>query len=420
MSHEHENEHGDLRELLTESRPEPTDEFADRLDRAVTDGFPPEWAQDRPARTLADRVRRRLTGPGGRRVLLPAVAGLCGILFVATVVIKAGESTGPEGPAGFGAGTATQQKATTDESGSVDGSAGSAADREGSRTSGSGKRWGLSAGQYAEEDDEPGDGTVRRGIRTTGDLAPLTSSPEVAGKGGRYAPGVPPLAREVARNAKITLGTDPDKVQDVANQVVKVVDRYRGFVLNSEVTDGPKGRAGAEFALRIPAGSLEKAIADLSGISDLRSRSQGLTDITAPIDSNTKRIRKAKGRIEVLRTELEQTADPVEQRRLENRIRARRWSIRAARLQLKRLKRRVDYAPVFLSVVTSADSSSDGSSKWGLSNALDDAGHILATAAGVAVLALAVAIPIGLVVLLALALNRAWVRRSRRRVLEEE
>jgi hypothetical protein len=36
------------------------------------------------------------------------------------------------------------------------------------------------------------------------------------------------------------------------------------------------------------------------------------------------------------------------------------------------------------------------------------------------VLALAVAIPIGIVVLIALALNRAWVRRSRRRVLDDE
>lgn len=390
MSHEYENVHGDLRELLTESRPEPTEEFTDRLDRAVADGFPPEWVEERPARSFLDRFRRRLAGRGGRRVLLPAVAGVCGILFAAVVVIKAGETTGPEGPVGPGAGiTVKREPATTQNpAADLDESARSAADSV--RQTGSARLHGM-------------------------DLAPRTlpgPGPELIRKPGG--------GRDVVRNAKITLGTGPDKVQDVANQVVEVVDRHRGFVLNSEVTDGPRGRAGAEFTLRIPAGSLEKAIADLSGIADLRSRSQGLTDVTAPIDSNTKRIRKAKGRIAVLRTQLEQTTDPVEQRRLENRIRARRWSIRAARNQLKRLERKVRYAPVSLSVVTSSDSSSDGPSRWGLSNALDDAGHILATAAGVMVLALAVAIPIGLVVLLALALNRAWVRRSRRRVLEEE
>lgn len=377
MSHETENEHGELGRLLTASRPRPSEEFTDRLDRAVADGFPSEWVEERPSRSFADRLRRRFTGHSGRRVLLPAMAGLCGILFVAAVVIKAGESTGPESPAGPEATTAAQQM------------------------------------------DEAGQG----GAVAVDKTPPLAVSRDAA----EAADGAAPLsvsgakARKVARNAHIRLGTEPDGVQEAANRVVEVVDRYHGFVLNSDVTDGPAGRAGAEFALRIPAGSLEKAIADLSGIADLRSRSQSLTDITAPVSGAEKRLRKAGSRIQVLMAELDETTDPVERQKLENRIRAKQWIVRAARNQLKRFERRVDYAPVSVTVTTAeGDRAGDEPSRWGLSNALDDAGRILGVAAGVGVLALVVAIPVGLVVLIALAINRAWVRRARRRVLEKE
>ena len=95
--------------------------------------------------------------------------------------------------------------------------------------------------------------------------------------------------------------------------------------------------------------------------------------------------------------------------------------LRWAETRLNQLERRADYTPVAVRVETGGDSVSDDEFVgWGLSDAVDDAGKLLGVAAGVTLLALAVAIPIGIVVLIALAINRAWVRRSRRRALADE
>ncbi|MBK5233435.1 MAG: hypothetical protein JJE13_10700 [Thermoleophilia bacterium] len=88
--------------------------------------------------------------------------------------------------------------------------------------------------------------------------------------------------------------------------------------------------------------------------------------------------------------------------------------------RLNKLERRANLTPVGVTVETGGDtSSSDDDSSWGIGDAVDDAGRMLGVSAGVALIALAIAVPIGLMVLIALALNRAWVRRSRQRALDE-
>src|SRR5665811_1978462 len=56
----------------------------------------------------------------------------------------------------------------------------------------------------------------------------------------------------------------------------------------------------------------------------------------------------------------------------------------------------------------------------GITDALDDAGKLLAVSAGVALIALAIAIPIAIMVLISLAVNRAWVRHARNRALKSD
>jgi hypothetical protein len=68
-------------------------------------------------------------------------------------------------------------------------------------------------------------------------------------------------------------------------------------------------------------------------------------------------------------------------------------------------------------IETGVAESSSGDSAWGIGDALDDAGQILAVAAAVTVVALAILGPIALIALLAWLTHRAWVRRERRRIL---
>jgi len=59
-----------------------------------------------------------------------------------------------------------------------------------------------------------------------------------------------------------------------------------------------------------------------------------------------------------------------------------------------------------------------GEGGWGVSDGLDDAGRILAVAAGVTVIALAILGPLALIALLAWLAHRILVRRSRERALD--
>ena len=58
------------------------------------------------------------------------------------------------------------------------------------------------------------------------------------------------------------------------------MDRHRGYVLHSSVTSGSGG--GGSFDLRVPVGSLQATLSDLSGLADVRSRSQNVNDVTSP------------------------------------------------------------------------------------------------------------------------------------------
>jgi len=235
------------------------------------------------------------------------------------------------------------------------------------------------------------------------------AAPEIRTESTGNAPG-----RKVAVDASLTLGTDPDGVQEVANDVVEVVDEHGGIVLDSSVTDGPEGRAGAEFSLSIPSRQVESAIADLSGIADLRERNQQTEDITAPFTTTADRLKTTRARIAGLLGELESAYTDEDRQRIERRLRAERWRARDLQRRMNRLEKRVAMTPVAVSVVTDRDGSG---SSWGLGEALDDAGRLLGIAAGVALIALAISIPIGLMALIVLAINRAWVRRARNRAL---
>ncbi|HYG97266.1 MAG TPA: DUF4349 domain-containing protein, partial [Solirubrobacterales bacterium] len=107
-----------------------------------------------------------------------------------------------------------------------------------------------------------------------------------------------------------------------------------------------------------------------------------------------------------------------EREAVETELRQERRHRASLRASLQNLQRRADLSRVLVRIETRAgdESSSDGGS-WGVADALDDAGQILAVAAAVTVVALAILGPIALIVLLAWLSHRAWVRRERRRVL---
>lgn len=223
--------------------------------------------------------------------------------------------------------------------------------------------------------------------------------------------------RAVERSAKIVLGADPADVADDSAQVFEVVHAHNGVVMRSSTQQGTIGEAGARFELLIPSPRLDDALAGLSEIDEVRSREEETDDITFPTVSVTELLQDSKARIDSLLTQLAESEAESEREAVEAELRQERRHRANLRSDLQRLQRRADLSQVLLRIETDAAENPFGDGAWGVDDALDDAGKILAVAAAVTVVGLAILGPIVLIALLAWLSHRAWVRRERRRVL---
>lgn len=193
-----------------------------------------------------------------------------------------------------------------------------------------------------------------------------------------------------------------------------------GIVLRSSIRDGAEGEAGAEFELLIPSARLGDALAAFSAIAEVRSRHESTQDITAPTIGVGERLQDSQARIESLLGQLADAATDEERAAVEAQLRAERRHAAALRSRLSDLRRRASFSRVSLRIETGAPATtSEGSGgAWGIDDGIDDAGRILAVAAGITVIGLAVLTPLALICLLAWLAHHSLVRRSRERALD--
>lgn len=392
-------EFDDLIVALEATKPKAAPVFTDKLDQAVADHFPKEWSAESWGSSTTgffDPIRGFLGTL--RQNLLPVTAGFACLLLVGTTVAT-----------GIG----------RNGEGSSDSSSSSSVATDMSSSGGSMSQESAAPPAAVYGTDAEAGGASADAFQDSGSIERFKhASKPVPTSVGPNAAGV--QNRKVAQDVEITLGTKPEDVQEVSNEIVDVVDSHDGIVLDSTVEDGPAGQAGATFSLMIPSTQLEDAVADLSGIADLKSRNQETEDITAPTLTVEDSLQTSKARIESLVTQLSEATTDEERADVEAELGQERRQAARLTTRLNQLERRANLTPVAVTVVTDETAASDESGgTWGIDDAVDDAGHMLGIAAGVALIALAIAIPIGIIVLVSLALNRAWVRRQRRRVLEE-
>lgn len=365
---------------LKATRPQPDELYAAELDQAVADGFPPEWSADSSRPPAQGHFARLASRVGfGRARFAPIASGWAGLLIVAVGAAIA-----------FGG---NQSDSNIDDAGNPQ-TAGATANRA---QGGAGVPIPKAASASLDRSLGAESG------RASG-IVYQTNSTDLSN-------------RAVARSVRITLATPPEDLQDTSNRIIEVADSFNGIVMRSSVSGGDNG-GRASFSLLIPSGKAEAAVAELSSVADLRSRTQQSVDITAPTLSAKEQLQTARARVESLLTELSEATGDDDRRKVGRQLYWARQSVSGLTANLEQLERKVSFTPVNVSVETGGDSGPD--SGWSIGDAVGDAGHLLAVSAGVAVVALAVAIPIGLMVLIALAINRAWLRRSRERALRDE
>jgi hypothetical protein len=238
----------------------------------------------------------------------------------------------------------------------------------------------------------------------------LPPSADAGGAGAGIARGTD--GRIVDATARMTLGAEPDEVQEVANGVVEVADSHDGVVLNSQVTSDQAG-ARASFELEIPFKELDAALADLSGLADVISRTEAGEDITARAVRARKDLAQTLDQIRKARIELIKADTREERLVIKSQISSLEATADAQEAELNGVKREGRFATVNVEVTSNGPASSDDG--WSLGDAFDDAGRVLEVIAGIGLITLAILLPLSLLA----ALAAFAIIRSRRRGREQ-
>ena len=371
------------RELRAE-RAEPAPALAAQLDRWAASGFAKaERRKASPGSQAAERSNR-FAGLAPRRLIAPVGAVATLVVVVGIAVSSGGLDTGGDQDQSAGGGDAAVQD-LDDSGGTV---------------------------PAPETDAESGD--------SAGLEQPAKPAPDpVLREGTGFAGEVPPDERKVVRTADLTLATEPEDVREVSDGVNEVTNRYRGIVVSSSVQSGDSDRAAlsSQFRLRIPAGELQAALADLSELAHVQSRTESTEDITGQFLSAQERIEELEAEREGLLTRLADAETEEAADVLRRQVDAVNSQLQATRAELEEDRQRVSLVPVTVTVVAEEGAGDDGD--WSISDALEDAGEVLSMAAGVIVIAGAVLLPLALVGLLVALILRTRTNRARDRALDE-
>jgi Domain of unknown function (DUF4349) len=408
----------DDNELLAELRalrPEPSPEFAAELDERAAAGFP---RRSPPASSPLTNLFSRLRTLPPRRLALSGGTLALAAIAVGTVVVAVSE---PKTDSASLARLNPSELPSSPQSQTHTGGAGAGAgalsgfSQAAKPSSGHPHSGGESSGiQYetavptVTEGSSEETSSSASGVASAGSPASANTGP-FASKAGR---------RDVERSAEVVLGADPAEVGSDAAEVFDAVHAVDGIVLNSSVSGGAGGDAGARFDLLIPSPKLGDALAAFSAIDTVVSRHEATDDITAPTVRLGEHLRDSRATIDGLLVQLAGADSDSERAEVEVELRAERRHAASLRSQATKLDRRANLSRVSLRIETgAAATSSDESGDWGIGDALGDAGHILGIAAGVTIVGLAILAPLALIALLAWLANRARIRRGRERAL---
>jgi Domain of unknown function (DUF4349) len=378
----------------------PDAEFAEAMEKRVTEGFP---AKPGSARALAEDVRSGLTGarawsrkavvgnlPSPRR-MLPAAGAVLTVVAVFAVVASVDFNSGDEGDGGGGS------LVQSDGGGAESGGGGGAevVPREGQ----------AKAARPAAPAIQP-----VRPVQPA--QTPLPPPPRAA---GGFAPDR--SNRKVERTISMTLEAPHEEIPALAQDVTRVTNRHGGFVLSSTLDSDQEGANGF-FELRIPAAGLRPALAALAGLATVREQSQSGQDVTRRHVTTRDRLQSARAERRSLLRRLELAETDEEAEAIRRRLDIVAGEINGLRALLRDLRLRTDYAVVNVDLAgTDENSGESGGAGGSFDDAIGDAGDLTVGLAGVLIRVMAIALPLGLIAALGWLATSALRRRRRESVL---
>ena len=372
---------GDLGALaltLRDDRPAPGAAFAARLDERAAAGFPAPAGE----RRTPNRSRRTWAGAG---ILASGVAAA-----VLAVSLAGGGTEGPtaDRPVVAQAPVLDAAQAPVDAAGAATSSQAKIAPQ-------------VPAAPSQLESSVPAPTAV-----------PSTPAPPVGSATGA-------VTRSVERGASLRLATTPKQLDDVASGVVRVTDVAGGFVMSSSVDARPGIGGGAAFDLRIPSARLQSALAQLSQLAHVRSRTQSSFDVTAQVGSAAGRVAALRAARRSVLRQLAAASGEAAAAPLRARLRSIDIRLTQAKAARADLRRRTAYSAVAVQVVTERrQAGAVGGGSWTPGDALHDAGRVLGVVLGALLVGLAALLPVALLAAILIPLARAARRRRREHLLD--
>ena len=361
-----------LQELVLAVRddtPEPSPDFALRMDARVAAGFP----------SHRGGIRGRLGALFASRPPMLALGAVATLLIALVVTLSV---TG-------GSGSSNRSLSSSSSSGS-------------SASSGA-----ATAGPAAPERAAQAPAASEKSIApSTGSSDSVAAPAPVPPAPGGFVGGG---ARKVQRSADLVLAAPKDRISAVGDQVIAVTDRYRGIVMRSSVTSAGQADSSGSFDLRIPVRNLSPALRDLSALADVVSRTENSDDVTASFVNARTRLQELNAERRGLLRRLAKAQTDNEAATIRARIRIVNAQIQAQMQTLTELRRRTSYATVSVTLQPKTGGSGGG----GIGSGARDLRDSLIDAANLGLRVLGVALPIAILIALLWA-GGGWVSRRRR------
>jgi hypothetical protein len=174
--------------------------------------------------------------------------------------------------------------------------------------------------------------------------------------------------------------------------------------------------AGATFHLKLPARNLQAALADLSALAHVSSRTENVKDVTNRFTAAEERVKGLEAQRDRLLRRLGRAVTISEQESIKARLRIVEQQLAPARGELADVRQRIHLVPMNVQIL--GEEGVNGGGSWSLGDAAHDAGRVLAVSAGVLLITAAVLGPLAVIALLAWLVARTLARRRRERALD--
>ena len=250
---------------------------------------------------------------------------------------------------------------------------------------------------------------LQKNARSAAPVEPSETGPASRGFAFLMAPDLDPENRRVARSAEVTLAAPEKRLREVADGVVAVTGRHHGFVQHEDISTGVP-QAGGELDLRVPVGELDATLRDLSGVADVRARTERADDLTRRYAALSAKLAESRVLMSGHLYRRANAPTPAERGRLRQALRIDDARARRLSSELRALNQETNFSQVAVTLQVDRHGAVTGSST---KRALDDAADTFVDVFDASIRALGVLVPLGLVAA-ALAFAARVLRRRRR------